>query len=269
MPNPVKSIYNIRMMDDLARGDSPVHKRHPLLKLAVTVGYIITVISFGKYEISSLIPFAFYPLLLIIASDIPVVPVLKRIMMVEPFIIALGIFNPIFDREPVFIGSFSLAAGWLTFFSIFIKSSLTVAAVVILVASTGMEKLAAALRMLHIPKIFVLQLLLTYRYISLLAEEAGRLMRAHALRTPGHKGIAHAAWGSLAGGLLLRSFDRAQRVYQAMCLRGFDGEYNVGAIRGVNASDIVYLTCWLLFFTVARIFNLPVLLGTLLTGVFG
>lgn len=269
MPNPVKVIYNIRLMDDLARGGTCIHRRHPLAKLVVTVGFLIAVISFDKYEISNLIPFLFYPLLIIILSEISAMPIIKRILLIEPFIIALGIFNPIFDRQAVLIGTLSVSAGWLAFLSILIKCSLTVAAVVLLLATTGMEKLAVALRMLHIPKIFVLQLLLTYRYISLLAEEVGRILGAHALRTPGHKGVAPAAWGSLAGGLLLRSFDRAQRVYQAMCLRGFDGEYNVGNVHNINMADIAYTAIWLLVFTAARLYNLPVLLGTLITGVFG
>lgn len=268
MSNPLNAIYNIRLMDDMARGRTCIHNRHPLVKLVVTVGYLITVISYDKYEISNLIPFVFYPILLVILSEVPVAPVIKRIMMVEPFIIALGIFNPLFDRQTVMIGSISISAGWLVFLSIFIKSSLTVAAVVLLLATTGMENLAIALRMLHIPRIFVLQLLLTYRYISLLAEEVGRLLRAHELRTPGHKGVVPAAWGSLAGGLLLRSFDRAQRVYQAMCLRGFDGEYNVGRVHKVNAADIAYMAIWMLVFTAARLYNLPVLIGTLITEVF-
>lgn len=269
MPNPINAIYNIRLMDDLARGKTCIHRRHPLAKLVVTVGFLIAVISFDKYEISNLIPFLFYPLLIIIFSEISAVPIIKRILMVEPFIIALGIFSPLFDRQILLIGSISIAAGWLTFLSIFIKCSLTVAAVVLLLATTGMEKLSVALRMIHIPRIFVLQLLLTYRYISLLAEEVGKLLRAHDLRTPGHKGVAPAAWGSLAGGLLLRSFDRAQRVYQAMCLRGFAGDYNVGRFPPVIGMDIAYVIIWLLVFSAARIYNLPVLIGTLLTGVFG
>ena len=269
MTNPVKAIYNIRLMDDLARGETCVHRRHPLAKLVATVGFLIAVISLDKYEVSNLIPFVFYPLLLLIFSEIPAGPVINRILIVEPFIIALGIFNPIFDRQDVLIGAINISAGWLAFLSILIKGSLTVAAVVLLLATTGMERLTAAFRMLHIPRIFVLQLLLTYRYISLLAEEVGRLLRAHELRTPGHKGVAPAAWGSLAGGLLLRSFDRAQRIYQAMCLRGFDGDYNVGRVPSMNATDIVYMAVWLLVFAVARYYNVAVLFGTLLRGMLG
>jgi cobalt/nickel transport system permease protein len=269
MPNPVKALYNIRLMDDMARGTTFIHRRHPLAKFVVTIGFLIAVISFDKYEIINLIPFIFYPVLLVILSEIPAVPVIRRILMVEPFIIALGIFSPLFDRQSVMIGSVGISAGWLAFLSILIKCSLTVAAVILLIATTGMEKLAVSLRMLHIPRIFVLQLLLTYRYISLLAEEVSRLLSAHALRTPGHKGVARAAWGSLAGGLLLRSFDRAQRVYEAMCLRGFNGEYNVGRIGCMNTVDISYTVIWLLLFTISRLYNLPVLLGTIITGVLG
>ncbi len=268
MPNPVKAIYNIRQMDDFAKGMTCIHRRHPLAKLIVTVGFLITIISFDKYEISNLMPFVFYPLILMILSEIPAAAIFKRILLVEPLIIAMGMFNPIFDRQTVLVGDLSISAGWLAFLSIVIKCSLTVAAVMLLIASTGMEKLAAALRMLHIPRIFVLQLLLTYRYISLLAEEAGRLMRSYELRAPGHSGVAPAAWGGLAGGLLLRSFDRAQRVYQAMCLRGFDGEYRTGSTRTINAADISYMTIWLLLFAAARLYNLPVLLGMLLLEVF-
>jgi len=50
------------------------------------------------------------------------------------------------------------------------------------------------------------------------------------LRSPlqNENGIHIKDWGAFAGQLVLRTFDRAQRVYQAMCVRGFTGEYNTG-----------------------------------------
>ena len=137
----------------------------------------------------------------------------------------------------------------------------------LLVATTGMDKLAFALRMLKIPKIFVLQLLLTYRYISVLLEEVYKMQRAYSLRAPGHKGIHRHVWGSFAGRLILRTFDRAQRIYQSMNLRGFNGEYNTGTVPNIALKDVVYMAGWSLFFVIARIFNIPNLLGTLFIGV--
>ena len=121
-----------------------------------------------------------------------------------------------------------ISRGWVTFLSILIKSCLSVGISLLLIATTGMDILAAALRMLKVPKIFVLQLLLTYRYISVLIEEVSRMMRAYTLRAPSQKGIHRSVWGSFVGQLILRTFDRAQRIYQSMALRGFKGEYHTG-----------------------------------------
>ena len=136
-----------------------------------------------------------------------------------------------------------------------------------MIATTGIDRLAVAMRMLKIPKIFVLQLLLTYRYITVLMEEFQRMTQAYSLRAPGQKGIGKNNWGSFAGQLILRTFDRAERVYQAMLLRGFAMEYHVGTIEKVNINDFAYFTGWSLFFVIAKIYNLPLFLESIISGV--
>lgn len=267
MSNIMNSIYNIRLLDDLARKETCIHRIHPLAKLLTTVVYLTVVVSFGRYEIGSLLPFLFYPVLLFAMGDLPVAPIIKRILLIEPFIIGIGILNPLFDHQVIMVGGITMSKGWVTFFSILIKSGLTVTAALLLIATTGMDRLAGALRMLKIPRLFVLQLLLTYRYISVLMEEVARMLRAYSLRSPEQKGIQRSVWGSFAGQLILRTFERAQRVYQAMCLRGFAGEYNTGGYAGFKAADLVYLAGWALFFVMARIYNIPMLIGLLITGV--
>jgi cobalt/nickel transport system permease protein len=267
MPNIINSLYNIRLLDDLARKKTYIHRIHPLAKLLTTVVYLTVVVSFGRYEISSLLSFVFYPVLIIAFAELPVAPILKRILLVEPFIIGIGILNPLFDNYTVVLGGIAISRGWVTFLAIFIKCGLTVAASILLIATTGMDRLAAALRMLKIPKIFVLQFLLTYRYISVLIEEVSRMQRAYSLRAPGPKGIHGSVWGSFAGQLILRTFERAQRVYQSMSLRGFTGEYNTGDVAKVSFKDFAYLAGWSLFFIIARIYNIPMLIGSLFTGV--
>jgi len=51
------------------------------------------------------------------------------------------------------------------------------------------------------------------------------MLRAYMLRSPlqNENGIHIKDWGAFAGQLVLRTFDRAQRVYQAMCVRGLPG----------------------------------------------
>jgi len=262
-----ESIHQIRLLDDLARRPIPINRLHPLVKLLTTVIYLTVAVSFGRYEISALLPLVFYPVIIFSLAELPMADMLKRIGWVMPFVLGIGILNPVFDHQTVSLLGLTISRGWLTFLSISIKCILTVAAGIILIATTGIDRLGAAMRMIGFPRIFVLQLLLTYRYISVLGDELARMIRAYSLRAPGQKGIKRDAWGSFAGSLLLRSFDRAQRVYAAMCLRGFAGEYNTGNIAKINSRDLRFLAGWGAFFVIARIYNVPLLLGSLLTGV--
>lgn len=268
MANIIQSLYNIRFLDELAEKQTVIHNIHPLAKLLTTMIYLIVVVSFGKYEISGLLPFILYPVVITALAEIPLQPILKRMLLVAPFAVGIGAFNPLYDQSIVFIlGGFQLSGGWISFFSILIKFVLTVLAAFIIVATTGMDRIASALRMLRVPRIFVLQLLLTYRYISVLMEEAARTMRAYNLRDPFHKGIRPVVWGSLAGSLLLRTYDRAQRLYRAMAQRGFQGEYNTGSNRRIRMKDMLYLCGWVLFFLSARYYNIPAYIGSMITGV--
>lgn len=266
MTNMNNSLNNMRLLDDLARKETSIHRIHPLIKLLITVVYLTVVVSFARYEIAGLLPFIFYPVLIFAFAEIPVGAILKRLLLVTPFIVGIGILNPVFDHQQVVVFGLAISRGWLTFLAILLKSGLTVTVSLLLIATTGMDRLAAALRMLKVPKIFVLQLLLTYRYISVLLEEVSRMMRAYSMRAPRQKGIHRSAWGSFAGQLILRTFDRGQRVYQSMNLRGFTGEYHTGDIAKIRAKDLAYLAGWSLFFILARLYNLPMLIGSLFTG---
>lgn len=157
----INSIYSMRLLDETARKNTAIHRIHPLVKLIVTVFYLVLVVSFDRYETGRLLPFLFYPVVVFAAAELPVLPILKRILLVEPLIIGIGILNPLFDRTVINVGGMAVSGGWLTFLAIFIKSSLTVTAALLLIATTGMDRLASALRMLKVPRIFVLQLLLT------------------------------------------------------------------------------------------------------------
>lgn len=267
MSNIMNSLYNMRILDDLARKETVIHKLHPLVKLLTTVSFLTVVVSFGKYDIGGLLPFLLYPSMVFALAEIPLKPIFMRILLVSPFIIGIGVLNPFFDDQVFLLGGTEISRGWVTFLSLLIRSGLTVTAALLLIATTGMDRLGGALRMLKIPRIFVLQLLLTYRYISVLMEEVARTLRAYSLRAPGQKGVHRSAWGSLAGQLLLRTVDRAQRIYEAMCLRGFTGEYRTGGFKQIRVWDLAYLAGWVLFFAAARIYNIPMLIGSFITGV--
>ena len=78
------------------------------------------------------------------------------------------------------------------------------------------------LRRLRLPSVMLSTLALMCRYLPLLAEETRRMERARASRTFGRR--RRLAWQNLAailGQLFVRTADRAERVYLAMCARGW------------------------------------------------
>lgn len=267
MTSMADSLQDIRLLDELGDMKTFIHKIHPLSKLIVTLFYLVIVISFSKYETSGILPLVLFPVLLISLADLPVLPIIKRVLIIMPLIIGIGIFNPIIDQRPMLIwGHITITYGWISFTSILIKSLLTIISSLILIATTGMTNLSIALRMLRIPKIIVLQLLLTYRYIEVLMEEVILITNAYALRAPKTKGIQFKDLGPLLGQLLLRTFERGQNVYYAMCCRGFIGEYHSGNIPKFGYKDFTYILLWALFFLFVRYINLSRLIGITLTG---
>ena len=261
------SVVHFQHLEELARQKSWIHSLHPLTKLWVTLTILVTATSFARDAISSLLPLLLYPVLVFTLADIPARLILKRLLLVEPLIIGIGLLNPVLDRQVSLIGTLAISHGWLTLASIILKSSLTILAALLLVATTDLSQLAGALRLMRIPRLMVTLLILIYRYLSVLAGEAARTLRAYALRAPGHPGVRIAAWGSLAGMLLLRSFDRAERLYQAMQLRGFSGDFPLGAAGRLSWKDAAWLAGWLGLCLLARSTDLPAALGNLITGV--
>lgn len=255
------ALYEIKHLDELSRRKNLINNIHPLVKLAVTLAYICILASFNRYEIISLLPFIIYPVIVIMICDIPAGKITKRVLAVEPFILVAGILNPILDRHTVNIGQIAISSGWLTLISLILKSTLMVTAGFLLIATTGIDDIAGAMSMVKIPSIFVLLFLLTYRYIFVLVDEAARLFKAYSLRAPEQKGIKIKIWGSMIGQLLIRTFNRAQIIYQSMILKGYNGRYHVSGGKAFCYSDIIYLIIWLVFSIIARIINLPMLIA--------
>ena len=147
--------------------------------------------------------------------------------------------------------------------TLMLKGVFSLMASFLLIATTSIDTLCAALRMLHVPDILVTLLLLTYRYIGVMMEEVAVMAEAYSLRAPGQKGIHVSAWGSFLGQLLLRSMDRAESLYHSMLLRGFRGEYYYAEVPKCGGSGVAFTALCCLAFVCARWMNLPALLGGL------
>jgi cobalt/nickel transport system permease protein len=267
MANIESSIRGLRLLDDFARKDSAVHHIHPLILFLVTITYSGIMSSFGKYAIVPMLPFVLYPVIVFSVSRIPIKPILKRALIVMPLILGIGLFAVIFDRSVIYFGANAYYGGWFNFASLVIKYGLIVITALLMMSTMGIDKLAYALRMIRIPKLIVLQILLTYRYISVIGEEIAKTIRAYKLRSYGKKGVHKTAWGPLVGQIILRAYERSQYIYRAMLMRGFDGNYHPSTNIKMKFKDVAYLLCWIAFFVLARIYDIPTLLGNALAGV--
>ena len=259
-----RALRDLAGMDDLAAKDSPVHRIGPTAKLLSTVIYIAVTLSFDKYQLSALVPMLLWPVALFQLSGIPVRLCLYRLRFVLPLVMAVGLFNPLLDRAPLlYLGGMAVSGGTVSMLTLMLKGVFCLMASFLLMATTGIDRLCAALRRLLVPGYLVTLMLLTYRYISVLTEELAVMIDAYHLRAPGQRGIHVSAWGSFLGQLLLRSMDRAQALYDSMLLRGYHEHFHYVPIRPFSAGDGLFLAGSAGIFALLRLVDIGRLLGSL------
>lgn len=264
-----KNLADIGYMDTLAAGSSPLHRLDPRAKLLTTALFIGAVVSFGKYEVSALVPFLLYPVYLVAAGELPAGYLLKKILLVSPFAVLVGVFNPFFDGRVLFhAGPLAVSGGWVSFASIMLRFLLTVSSALALLALTGINPVCEALARLGAPRPFVVQLLFLNRYIFVLAGEAENMSRARSLRAAGRAGMGLGVFIQILGHLLLKTLDRAERVYRAMLCRGFDGHIRLARPSRIGGREMLFFFGWAALFCLFRFVNLPVMLGQAAAGVF-
>lgn len=267
MKNIDQKIIDIGYLDFFAEKNSIIHRIDPRAKLITTIAFIVAVVSFDKYAVSSLVAFMIYPIFMIVFSGMSFRFLLKKILLVMPFVFFIGIVNSFFDRNViVHVGSLGITGGWISFLSILLRFVLTVSSVLTLIAVTGLNSVCMALERLGIPKEFVIQIMFFYRYIFVLSDEASRMTRARALRTFNSKIIKWNDFVLFVGQLLLRTMARSERIYIAMCCRGFDG--HVRNIRSIKSRpiDFIFGVSWVLIFILFRSQNVSFNLGQLIMG---
>lgn len=218
-----KAISNIHYIDAKAAEQTWLNKIHPLAKLLISVLYIVMVLSFNSYNFLGLLGMSFYPVFLMISSEISLKTALNQLKYLLMLLFLIGIANPFLDRQVIIqIASVKISGGVISMLTLLMKGVFCLLAGYILILSTPMEKVVLALRILRIPKIIITTILLTYRYIIVLLKEIQKLYNAYILRAPKQKGIHYKAWGSFLGQLLLKSIHRSELVYESMILRGFN-----------------------------------------------
>ena len=264
------AVTEFRQLDLMATANTGMHRLDARAKVLVTLAFILAVVSLGKYELAALFPFFLYPAVIMARGNIPARFIARKIAVVLPFAVMVGMFNPLFDQTVVVrLGPIGISGGWLSFASIMVRTTLTVGAALILVAITGFSAICEALDQLGMPRIFTVQLLFLYRYLFVLTEEGSRTARARELRSFGRAGQGMRSYGSLISHLLLRTWLRAERIHLAMLARGFTGTFHARRTTRFGVRDLLFLAIWSGLFLFFRLVNVSQLLGRIITGVSG
>lgn len=217
--------------------ESFIHHLDPRVKVLVTIVFIV---SNALLPDGAWMAFVFAWLFLLAANALSRLGVgytFKRSLVALPF--ALIAITVLFSIPGKPVANFSIAmwdfvitdAGLLRFVSIIIRSWLSVQIALLLVAATRFPDLIHAFEHLRVPAILTTIIAFLYRYLFVLTDEVFRLLRARESRSAGASGKRSGGgvfWrarvaGNMAGQLFLRSYERSDRIYNAMLSRGYTG----------------------------------------------
>jgi cobalt/nickel transport system permease protein len=251
--------------------ESLIHRLDPRVKVVVTVLFIISNVLLPD---GAWLAFLLAWGLVLLTNALAALPLgyaFKRSFVALPF--ALAAITLIFTvpGQSILVlpsGPWTLTitdAGLIRFASIVIRSWLSVQMAILLVATTQFPDMMHALRHLRVPSLLVAVISFMYRYLFVLADEVIRLLRARdsrSARLPGYRSGGSIPWrarvaGNMAGQLFLRSYERSDRVFNAMLSRGYTGHFltlNPHLMRPRDwAAGVVAIALLLLLQLVARL----------------
>lgn len=234
-------------------------------QITILTVYLVAVLSVPLSDPGKLVWMFVYPIVMSEAGGAGYGRVALKSLWVLPLVAMIGVFNPLFDHSPAWrIAGVTVSMGWVTFMSICLRGILALQAVLALIYSTGFYRLCASLRRMGVPSVLTTQLLMLYRYISVLLQEAQSMSRARAARCFGRRSYPLRQWATMVGQLLLRSVARSQRIHRAMLARGFSGSMPAPPPQALRLADWCFLIGWLAVIAVLRFVDFSSLLGNLL-----
>lgn len=257
------------VFDRYHASDSLLHHLDPRVKVVLTVVFIL---SNALLPDGAWLAFGFSWLLILLANQqarLGLGFTFKRSFVALPFALAAitAIFSipgqPLAEWHVGWLILIPTDAGLLRFVSILIRSWLSIQMAILLVATTQFPDLIHAFEHLRVPRILTTIIAFLYRYLFVLTDEVFRLLRAREARSaglPGQKQGGSIIWrakvtGNMAGQLFLRSYERSDRIYNAMLSRGYTGN-----LRTLNP-HVMYKRDWLILATALTSFILIQLIG--------
>ncbi len=237
-------------LEEFAAGVSFLHRLDPRVKI-LTAGVFSVVVALADRFPILLIGLG-ASILLILLARLSWGLVLTRLAIVNTFIIFLWLFLPFsHPGQPVFhLGPLTASKEGLAYaLAITIKSNGIILAIIALLSTSTFFSLIHALRHLKAPDKLVHLFFFTFRYFQVIHQEYLRLRAAMRVRCfrPRSNMHTYRSLAYLIGMLLVRSYDRSERVYQAMLCRGYHGKFWILDHFHLHGRDVVFLILMTIF----------------------
>ena len=206
-------------------GHSPLHRAPAHLKVVGLVVFMLVVVATPRdaYAVHGL-----YALLLVgavVLARVPASYLLPRMLVEVPFVV-FALLVPFVATGPrtEVLGLSLSEPGLVSAFALLAKGTLGVLAGLLLAATTEPTALLRGLERLRMPQQLIQIMGFMLRYLEVVTDEMRRMRIASASRGFTARNPRH--WPVVAksvGALFIRSFERGERVHQAMVSRGYTG----------------------------------------------
>lgn len=236
---------NHSFIDEHSNIESPLSRLDPRVKIVGFVGLVVCIALTGRQSFSAYFLYGILVAALAVVSRIPLEHILKRSLVVTPFILMLAVFIPFQGGDVIFrIGPAPVCrSGLLLFAGLAMKSYLSVVALIVLTAGTPFTSLLRGLQDLRVPAIVIMVMSFMYRYFFIIEDEFMKMKQARESRSAGEANrLRFRSLANMIGVLFIRAYERSESVYMAMCSRGFTGTIMTapGGCR-INYRDAAFL----------------------------
>lgn len=224
--------------------DSPLQRLDPRWKLAALVLAAVVAAAL-RGPVPALVALGL-ALVLILVGRLPMRWFAARLGGLALFLILFTAWLPFFlhDQGPVWeIGPLHVSPHGFGVAARLVAKALTIVTLMlVLLATTPPNTLGQAAHALRVPGTLIHVALLTYRYVFVVTQEFSRLRTALRVRGYRNRATLHSyrTVGHVAGTLLVRSSEQAERVGHAMRCRGFDGRFRSLAEFRTRGADILF-----------------------------
>jgi cobalt ECF transporter T component CbiQ len=212
-------------------GNSILHRLDGRVKIIVVFVAVFCVVALGHWEMALIV---FVTCLGLVAlSKAPLKVYLKRLLYPSYIIIFVSIVQPFTYGSQIaatvpWLGLPIYQEGIAFAILIFTRCLAAVSILNLLILVTPITAIMDSLAWFKVPSAILDTMMLMFRYISLISEESARMYKAQASRC-GHSRTVNyfkkiQNYGTIAGSLVVRSFDRALKVGDAMASRGYTGQ---------------------------------------------